>query len=97
MDNKTNEVIKQLKAFKKYMNGKGKKYPQPGAPDISAALDFAIEHLGYRMPKEEFVKLSELAQVGAATKCKTEKVNAMRFVRMAAKIIKKFTKTEKVA
>lgn len=94
---KTKEVIKQLKAFRKYMNGKGKKYPQPGAPDISAALDFAIEHLGYRMPKEEFVKLAELAQVGAATHSKADKANAMRIVRMAMKIVKKFTKTDKAA
>ena len=94
---KTNEVIKMLKAFRKYMNGKGKKYPQPGAPDITAALDFAIEHLGYRMPKEEFIKLSELAQVGVSTLGKTEKIKAMGILRMATKIVKKIAKSEKAA
>jgi len=58
---KQEEVIKLLKEFNKWRRGKGKKYSQPGLPlnptEIGEAIDFAIEHLSYRISPSQFGEL----------------------------------------
>lgn len=60
------EAIKLLKEFNKWRRGKGKKYSQPGLPlnpvEIGHAIDYAIEHLSYRIPPVEFINIVDAAQ-----------------------------------
>lgn len=87
------ETIKTLKAYKKFINGKGKKYPVPGAPDVNNALDVAIEELSLYMTKEDFTKLVELASLGiAGISDKEGKKNAKALVKRGFTIVKKFSK-----
>lgn len=89
------ETIKALKAYKKFINGKGKKYPMPGAPDVNGALDVAIEELSHYMTKKEFTKLVELASLGVdGVSDKEGKKNAKAIVKRGLAIVKKFSKED---
>ncbi len=87
------ETVKTLKAYKKFINGKGKKYPMPGAPDVNAALDVAIEELSHYMTKEDFKALVGIAAAYVADMAKgEEKKAANAVVKRGLAIVKKFSK-----